>query len=766
MSTRKNSTQCHEIRQQLLKNGYKPLPAAAKGVYIDKWSTVTIDRAFLEQFKRRHADYYNTGLRCDNLIVFDIDVLDTELANRIENLIEKTVGKTELCRYGREPKRLLLYRLEGDAGRSQRTGKYGDHMVELLCGSGRQFIADGLHPSGVDYRWDSQISPVGVPYGALSPCSYEDASKAMELCDEALQATGLPLNTKAYTFSDSDTEYDLTDDFRILLEDGTETTWGAYRDELTEDGVMGNIVREHGEFGDSNGIKFALSNKTHEPYVCDFTRGVRHFEPAIDPQKVADELPAEPEQTMFANDFYEDLIENYLLVGDGTVRHIDNLQIEHRLMSFKQLYADIQLQHPHTGKSNTAVNWWQLDPRRMRADYAQLRPDRDEIIFREKNANIFNTYIEPQHPQHGGEIDTVMEFVEHLVPDPRERALFLDWHTVKLHHPEYRLHALVMYTPEFGVGRNTWNDIQRKLLGDEYVIQVPIENILGSTSQSQYTDYLSESLLVTVPEVSQDASEKGYWKARMSAYETIKQIVDPSATKMLIVRKNKKNTRERVFTSFCFNTNHRDALIIEPGDRRLIVLDNGRVKLNDPSKKGLKERIHAWMKDPQNIGAFYRYLWARDVHYDPFGDPMDTGAKQRMMQANKSHIDEIFGWIVDKAPGDVMTPKQFEAWWFEAYNHLDMKLPDYNDDPIYNDIEFAKRRKTFRLNLTGDSVSIQNRDVRPLGLRNELRWAGPNKVFNKSARQEILKNGSPFEKITKAEFAKLTRFLKVVKPAE
>ena len=114
-----SSTERQELRNTLLSNGYHPLPAGSKGVYIKGWSRVDLTPEWLDDFRRR-GNWSNTGLRCDDLLAFDIDVTDISLSDMCEELIERELGATEFCRVGRWPKRLLLYRLDGEPTLSAR----------------------------------------------------------------------------------------------------------------------------------------------------------------------------------------------------------------------------------------------------------------------------------------------------------------------------------------------------------------------------------------------------------------------------------------------------------------------------------------------------------------------------------------------------------------------------------------------------------------------------------------------------------------------
>lgn len=106
----------------------------------------------------------NIGLRGDNFPALDIDSLDASVAARVEAAARQHLGAAPV-RYGREPKRLLVYRTDAPFPRralivTPREGP--SHLIEML-GAGRQYLVHGTHPSGVGYRWD------GTPLWEIAP---------------------------------------------------------------------------------------------------------------------------------------------------------------------------------------------------------------------------------------------------------------------------------------------------------------------------------------------------------------------------------------------------------------------------------------------------------------------------------------------------------------------------------------------------------------------------------------------------------------------
>jgi hypothetical protein len=93
----------------------------------------------------------SVGIAGGNVVAIDIDVLDDRLSHRLDELARHVLGETPLLRYGRKPKRLLVYQAE------QPFYTFRSGPLEILC-LGRQFVGFGRHPAGMDYQW-----PIGHP---------------------------------------------------------------------------------------------------------------------------------------------------------------------------------------------------------------------------------------------------------------------------------------------------------------------------------------------------------------------------------------------------------------------------------------------------------------------------------------------------------------------------------------------------------------------------------------------------------------------------
>jgi hypothetical protein len=718
-------------------------------VFIKGWSRATIDADWLAEYARV-GRYPNTGLRCDDLVAFDIDVLDEDLADACEEFVEQAAGLTELCRVGKWPKRLLLYRLDHldrKLIRSGRTGNYGGHMCELLATHGRQFAAFGMHPSGAQYEWQGE-SPADVALSDLPALTADKALSILDGLDELLAATGLEKIRNAHTRNAKGrVVHDLTDDTTVLV-DNEIIEWGKLVEQLDEQGQFGNLYRvDEGEWGDSNAVHFFLARGSGEPCAHDFVNDCTHWSNPWTPDfgALLPPPPKDKRSDSFVDRDMADMIENCVILRDSTVRRIDSPLRVYPLAGWEQSMLHLQVPDPNPPRSNPNkqipfTKLWKMDPATLKADYASLRPDYpDDAIVELGSEQILNTYRKPLHKGEG-ECDTFWCFMDHLIPSQTEQAIFNSWLAHKYQNPGDRMHGMVMVTPAYGTGRGTLSQIMAKLFGVQYVNNIELHDLLGTGGQATFNELLADSLILCVPEALEEREDMSKWAARHVAYERLKVVCDPVSQPMHIKRKYGRNGVEQIFSSLFISSNHLDALAIDEGDRRLIVLDNCEVPLVD-APDNLYARIQTWKDRPGNIAALAARLSQMQITYNPFGEPPMTAAKQRMIEAGQSDVDRLFEIFVEQCEGDIVTPGQWRMFAHSARMQYDLDLPA-DQTRRENALSVVLQQKARRIDaLPTSGLKVNGRPVRPWVIRNFGEWCGISDTA--AIRREILANGDP-----------------------
>jgi putative DNA primase/helicase len=147
-----------ELRHTLGVNGFMPVPVKTgdKMPLAKAWEAKAADGQFIDAFVG--TDTLSTGILCSGLRAIDIDIDDADLAGHVVKYALAVFGQTTVRHRSNSGRALLLYRaVEGEPKKQRLFSKLFGHdkpqiQVEVL-GKGNQFVAFGIHKSGVPYEW-------------------------------------------------------------------------------------------------------------------------------------------------------------------------------------------------------------------------------------------------------------------------------------------------------------------------------------------------------------------------------------------------------------------------------------------------------------------------------------------------------------------------------------------------------------------------------------------------------------------------------------
>jgi hypothetical protein len=138
-------------------------------------------------------NYPGLGIACGRIAASDIDVYEPELADRVETLAVELLGSTLLRRVGQAPKRLLVYRVEGEPLNKRHTPELlkGELKAKVeVLGRGQQFVAFGVHPAtGLPFAWGEQ-TPETTPLAELPAVTPTQVEAFVEAAERLLRAAG------------------------------------------------------------------------------------------------------------------------------------------------------------------------------------------------------------------------------------------------------------------------------------------------------------------------------------------------------------------------------------------------------------------------------------------------------------------------------------------------------------------------------------------------------------------------------------------------
>jgi hypothetical protein len=143
----------------------------------------------------------NTGILTSNTPALDSDIPIPDAADTVEAVVREWFEDRGvlLCRFGRAPKRALLFRTAKPFGKivqNYRAPDGANGRIEVL-GDGQQLVVSGTHPdTGRPYSWAGGHSPETTPRHQLPEISEDEAREVLGLVSEALhEKHGFELET-------------------------------------------------------------------------------------------------------------------------------------------------------------------------------------------------------------------------------------------------------------------------------------------------------------------------------------------------------------------------------------------------------------------------------------------------------------------------------------------------------------------------------------------------------------------------------------------
>lgn len=184
-----------ENRLQLIENGYLPIPVNGKRPRISNWSKIVATAASVTAWERGYADHLNTGILTGQVVAVDVDAPDEGVAARLSELVRSVPGGEDaLCRVGRAPKALYVFRAQEPREKAS-TPVYiaNGHRCQVeVLGAGQQFVAFGVHPdTGRPYEWIGS-SPLDVGLEDLPVIGHDDLDRLLTDAEKILAELGQP----------------------------------------------------------------------------------------------------------------------------------------------------------------------------------------------------------------------------------------------------------------------------------------------------------------------------------------------------------------------------------------------------------------------------------------------------------------------------------------------------------------------------------------------------------------------------------------------
>ncbi len=687
------------IRLDLLKNGYRPLPTAEKVAFMKGWPTMLVNDRVIRGWPMMGPNTkpaITTAIQLEGtMLAIDVDVQNAEVSREIEDLMATVFGEevddAMPFRTSGSNKFMALVRTDNPYG-MWKTPKYmdesgADQMVEIYGGASTRYfscygphtidgVIDGQYNVVKSYEWHG-VDPTKVGPDDLPLITEDQLNTFMMKADDILASQGWEKvkGSKGGSY-EAGVVYDLNEDMIFETKDGSFGYFQAiaYAQTETDARCSDSFLGEHGNntlskcrmsavgsINDDDGLALGIFN--HETWTQHYPAEWAPRTPEERSELVSSLgsavmslMPAEVEKNLTEAEeaganvaAFEEAI-SYLLETlaydnvTGSVHYMDNRDLIWHHVSIstvKGAYAHLDLtwEGPRGGQRRySAVDAWRAYDSKIKVSGVRFNARTDErVVGADKDAYANGFFGLPAANTPDPDVqDIVTRFIEHLIPNKEEREWFLDWLADKYHRPWVRNCAVLFVAPGIqGAGRGTLFRILDTVF-DKYTSPVREKDLLDS----RFNSFMENNLLLFCNELGGMG-----WGERKRGYETLKDMVDPSHSTVLIEHKGIKAYRTVTYTSFILATNQPGALTMDAEDRRFAIITN-TTKLQGGLLNDILDAGYDDMAD-----ALRAMLISREVTNNVSDAPMFAG-REAMLAANDTDLDEVIRAVVSKAGPD------------------------------------------------------------------------------------------------------------------
>lgn len=273
--------------------------------------------------------------------------------------------------------------------------------------------------------------------------------------------------------------------------------------------------------------------------------------------------------------------------------------------------------------------------RSEKVDTAEFIPGAERFVQRGR-IRVLNTYIDQRvEPDQSVGCDPWIEHLKWLIPVEREREILMDWLAWTYQRPGDKITwAPILYSRSFGVGKTTVFNALAECVG-----KVMVSEPTQAELEDKFNDWCYGKLLVKIEELM---SGDKYHVA-----EKLKPVVaNPSLS---IRRMHQTGFVVANVANVCASTNHMQALPIEKGDRRWMMIQC--VEAEKSERRPRMKAFHRWLEEVGH-GGIAHWLSSRDVsEFQPRGEAPATRLRDLVAAASMTDFDRAVDLcdVFDKA---------------------------------------------------------------------------------------------------------------------
>lgn len=611
----------------------------------------------------------NVGIRAARYPAIDIDVLDPAAVAKIAALARQIVGDSP-SRIGQPPKELLAYRLAPGAStfpkRKIHLGALGH--VEIL-GDGQQYLVAGQHRDTLQpYHWTAPMLPAhalpAIDTAAVDRfCTALEALAREEGWDYAPAARSpvqtvlppvsgtpdpaAPPNVERYRAALVAVGNNATYDEWIAIGAGIRAALGDAGEAVFTEWSNLYAANTPAEIA-KRWRSFTPPYRVDGEWVLEWCRARGYVETPATAVALAAAVGVTPAPAGAAPaPPVKQRARNPVSIIPGDVEgNLPTWLTEWVWVSSVEMFVNLKTAemvpervaarlwaHPGVGpdhKENPAKLWFQ-SPARQIYQRLTFEPGRPAIV----NGAV-NTWREPATYTQalaatGGFVvpdvlvQTYIDHVRSIVPDPTERGLLFDWMSYVVQNPTTKPNwAVFLGSLKQGIGKDLLLQPMYHACGKDYTRTVRPQSLL-----SEFNEWVVDARLVIVEEAQDHANQ--------DTVNNMKMYITRPPDMVPVNRKMMRSYEVPNVGCFWFMSNFRNALALEPDDRRFFVLWSDA----QPKSQSYSVQFAKWMDAHMDLLVAWLATRRIDPNFDPWRAPW-TDAKASMIDAGRGEFDAVF----------------------------------------------------------------------------------------------------------------------------
>lgn len=239
------------------------------------------------------------------------------------------------------------------------------------------------------------------------------------------------------------------------------------------------------------------------------------------------------------------------------------------------------------------------------ADRIEFRPGEKEF-FKEEYCSLVNTYLPPEINAVEGSVTPMLRHFRKLLPNKEERDNILDYISFIVQKPGKKVLWMPIIKGGKGVGKTVIVEkIITPILGERNVNNVKSKKIGG-----EFNAWTLDTQLVCFNELKVGTTRK----EKLDLTDDLKEAITDNT--MGASRKGVDDYQVKNCVNFFALTNHEDAILITPDERRFYLLRSDMIL----QSKQYYKKLHDYLDD--NVEAIYYYFKHRDIsNFTPYQLP-------------------------------------------------------------------------------------------------------------------------------------------------